>query len=113
MEIDLLRLGNQVICCVALSRQDNNHIIALQIGFCNNTGNIADALGVLDTAAAEFLYDQTHGCSLSASDCPEGQGPPHHTPNQANWGISPAPADRPVQTALLSAPVPHGLLCNL
>ena len=69
MGIDLLRLGNEVIRGVSLCGKHHQYIVALQISFRNDTGNVADPLCVPHTAAAEFLYDQAHGCSLFASDC--------------------------------------------
>ena len=67
--VDLLRLGDQVIGGVTLGGQDHDHVVALQIGLRDDTGDISDALGVLYGAAAEFLYDQTHSrASFFASD---------------------------------------------
>ena len=62
--IDLLRLGDQIVGGVALGGENHDHIVALQVGLGDDAGNVADMFGILDGAAAEFLYDQTHSIIL-------------------------------------------------
>ena len=62
--VDLLRLGDEIIGGVPLGGEDHDHVIPRQIGLGDDAGHVADALGILHAAAAEFLYDQTHGVSF-------------------------------------------------
>ena len=58
--VDLLRLGNEIVCSVSLGGEDHNHVVPRQIGLCDDAGYVADALGISHAGAAEFLYDQPH-----------------------------------------------------
>ena len=58
--VDFGGLGDEVVGGIALGGDHHHHIVALLIGGGDNVRHIVDALGVLDGAAAELLYNQCH-----------------------------------------------------
>ena len=57
---DLARLGDQIICRIALRGHHHHRIIARGACICHNARHIHNAVSVGNRAAAEFLYDQCH-----------------------------------------------------
>ncbi len=37
--VDLLRLGNEIVCSVSLGGEDHNHVVPRQIGLCDDAGS--------------------------------------------------------------------------
>ena len=107
--VDLLRLGNEIVCSVALGGEDHNHVVPRQIGLCDDAGYVADALGISHAGAAEFLYDQAHGISFFKSESSlKSRFPPVPVyTSSGGLGLIPAPADRPGRAGLRPASLPR------
>ena len=45
---------------IPLSGEDHQHLVPRPVSIGNDPGHVADALGIPDGAAAEFLYDEFH-----------------------------------------------------
>ena len=58
MRIDLSRLGDQVIGGIPLGGEHRQHVMAPAVGLGNDAGHVADAVGIRDGGAAEFLYNE-------------------------------------------------------
>ena len=58
--VDLRGLGNQIIRGVALGGEDRHDPVAPAVGLGYDAGHVADAVGIRDGAAAEFLNDESH-----------------------------------------------------
>ncbi|SCJ64033.1 Uncharacterised protein [uncultured Blautia sp.] len=107
--VDLLRLGNEIVCSVSLGGEDHNHVVPRQIGLCDDAGYVADALGISHAGAAEFLYDQAHGISFFKSESSlKSRFPPVPVyTSSGGLGLIPALADRPGRAGLRPASLPR------
>ena len=63
--VDLIRLGDEIVSCVALCGHDDNYVIALGIGLGDNAGDPGDRGRILDGCSSEFLNYECHCFLLS------------------------------------------------